>query len=37
MRFQPQRAGQDGRINACIDPPRRFIAAAVDLAMVASA
>jgi len=37
MRFQPQRAGSDGRIKPDIFPPSSFIAAAVDLAMVTPA
>jgi hypothetical protein len=36
MRVQPQRAGTDGRINPGVPPPRGFIAAVMDLAMVAS-
>ena len=37
MRFQPQRAGSDGRIDASLFPPCGFIATAMDLAMMAPA
>ena len=36
MRFQPQRASRDRRLDAGLPPPCGFIAAAVDLAMVSS-
>ena len=36
MRFEPQRASRDRRIYADTSPPRRFVAAAVDLAMMSS-
>jgi hypothetical protein len=34
MAFQPQDTSGNGRINADLFPPCRFIAAAVDLAMM---
>ena len=37
MRFQPQRAGGEGRINFTSLPPRRLIGAAVGLTMMSSA
>ncbi len=37
MRFEPQHAGGGGRIDASLLPPRRFVAAAMDLAMMAAA
>ena len=37
MRLQPQRAGGDTRINASLLPPCRFVATAMDLAMMAAA
>ena len=36
MRFEPQRAGGNCRIKAGFLPPRRFIAIAMNLAMVSS-
>jgi hypothetical protein len=36
MAFQPQGTSSNGRINARLFPPSRFIAAAVDLAMMAT-
>jgi hypothetical protein len=37
MAFQPEGTGEDHRINARLLPPGRFIAAAMNLAMVAAA
>jgi hypothetical protein len=37
MGLQPQRASRTDRINACVAPPRSFIAAAVNFAMVLAA
>jgi hypothetical protein len=37
MRLQPKCAGVDGWINSGVAPPIRFVAAAVDLAMMSSA
>jgi hypothetical protein len=37
MRFQPQRTGGDSRINPGSFPPRRLIAAVVDLTVMAAA
>jgi len=37
MRCQPKHAGIDGGIDAGIFPPSSFVAAAVDLAVVAAA
>ena len=37
MRLQPQRAGGGGRVDASLLPPGRFVAAAMDLAMMAAA
>jgi hypothetical protein len=37
MRLQPQRAGGGGRIDASLLPPCRFVATAMDLAMMAAA
>ena len=37
MYIQPQAPRGNGRINPCVDPPRSFIAAAVNLAVMASA
>jgi hypothetical protein len=36
MAFQPQSTRENGRINAHLFPPCRFIATAVDLAMMAT-
>jgi hypothetical protein len=36
-RFQPKRAGIYGGVNACLGPPRGFIAMAMDFAMVTTA
>jgi hypothetical protein len=36
MAFQPQGTRENGRINAQLFPPCRFIATAVDLAMMAT-
>jgi hypothetical protein len=36
MTFQPQGTRRNGRIDAHLFPPRRFIATAVDLAMMAT-
>jgi len=36
MGFEPKRAGRNGRINPGLAPPCGFIAAAMDLAMMAS-
>ena len=36
MCLEPQRAGRNGRIYPYLPPPRGFIAAAMDLAMVPS-
>ena len=36
MRFEPQRAGRNGRINSDLPPPRGFVAATMHLAMVPS-
>jgi hypothetical protein len=36
MRFEPKRAGRNGRIKAGAPPPCGFIAALVNLAMVTS-
>jgi hypothetical protein len=35
--FEPQRASGDGRIDACLFPPRRFITRAMDLAVMSPA
>jgi hypothetical protein len=37
MRLQPQRAGGGGRVNASLLPPCRFVATAMDFAMMAAA
>jgi hypothetical protein len=37
MRFEPECAGRGGRIYACLPPPCRLIAAAMDLAMMTAA
>ena len=37
MRLQPKGASRCGRIDACLLPPRGFIATAMDLAMVTAA
>ena len=37
MCFEPERARDNGRIDLFLFPPRRFIAASVDLAMVSAA
>ena len=37
MHLEPQRTGAGGRINASLLPPRRFVATAMDLAMMAAA
>jgi len=37
MTLQPQNASRNGRINARLFPPGRFIATAVELAMMATA
>lgn len=37
MRFQPEHAGADGGIDPGLFPPTRFVAKAVQLAMVAAA
>jgi hypothetical protein len=36
MTLQPQNTGGNGRINACLFPPCRFIATAVDFSMMAA-
>jgi hypothetical protein len=36
MTYQPQGASQNGRINARLFPPGRFIATAVNLSMMAA-
>jgi hypothetical protein len=37
MRFQPQRAGRNGRIYPYLFPPRSFIAVPMNFAMMSSA
>ena len=37
MRFEPQHPGRTGWINSALPPPSGFVAAAVDLTMMASA
>jgi hypothetical protein len=37
VRCEPERAGGGGRINASLLPPYRFVATAMDLAMMAAA
>jgi hypothetical protein len=36
MTLQPQDTGRNGRINACLFPPCRFLATAVDFSMMAA-
>ena len=36
MRFEPQRAGRNSRINSYLPPPSGFVATAMHLAMVSS-